>query len=637
MKKNKKIEQQLLALQETNRLMQNQILQLEKSVKKSENAINEENTISFQLGKIIIDSFGSLSGFIFMPKNLFLLYQESKRRKNKELLAQPKPITFEGNIKTSNVDSDGLFQGLTLFDPISEICWKDAFNGFALVRKDYQKQISTTKSQFAFFESAWNANKGSWIYAFTSPKLQHSNAQALLDAISLLKKKGIPIIFWNKEDPMHYEMFKPIAALADYVFTTDEQIIGRYKNELNTDKVWALPFAAPIKKTNPINRFSLPKETVCFAGTYYSENHPDRKKQMDMLLPALLESEGVIYDRASKDTSGRYAYPDKYKNIIRDSVNFEKMTELYKNFQVFLNVNTITQSTTMMSRRVYELLASGTPIVSTPSKAVTEQFPGIVLTVRTEEEAKLAVNKLLTDSYFWHKQSVLGIREVLANHTYEDRWASMKSVINDQAGHARKVESIRVIAKYHGYQNIDSYIDTLLNQEGVKVVEIIIVKSSKLDLIIDNEIVKIVNLSEFVLEQYINTNVDISYTYLTQDTIYNYQKNLLGMLLSFKYSGSKAIVRSPYFKYSKLLVDFDFSVNNPNWYSVIESADLNTLLIKDIAIDSIAIDLINGKVKAPNRDLFLIDPFNILHLDDRKASVKDIENMVYKSNSKIGI
>ena len=117
-----------------------------------------------------------------------------------------------------------------------------------------------------------------------SPNLQHRNAQDLLKVIGLLRRKKIPVVFWNKEDPMHYEMFKPIAKEADYVFTTDSLKVAQYKKDLGHSNVWALPFAAPIKITNPIDRFKLDTESVCFAGTYYAKNHADRKKQVDMLL-----------------------------------------------------------------------------------------------------------------------------------------------------------------------------------------------------------------------------------------------------------------------------------------------------------------------------------------------------------------
>lgn len=640
MNNEKDIKDKIVALKNANSSILDQINDLEIKIDaefRYFNSINEENTISFQLGLLIISSLKSVPLFFKLPINLFKLWKENNRRKRSKKVNN---VQVSLNKTETERDQSGYIefkQGLTLLDPISELCWNDAFIGYGLVRSDFIQQIINSKSDFAFFESAWNANKGTWIYAFTSPNLKHANAQSLLEAITALKKKGIPIIFWNKEDPMHYEMFKPIASLVDYVFTTDELMVDKYRKELKHNNVWALPFAAPVKKINPIGRFSTPSETVCFAGTYYASNHPDRKRQMDMLLPTLLDNNGVIYDRASKDISDKYNFPTIYKNIIRDGVDFEAMTILYKKFKVFLNVNTITQSTTMMSRRVYELLASGTPVISTPSKAITEQFPGIVLTVRNEQEAKLAVNKLLNDSYFWHKQSVLGIRAVLSQHSYEDRWDYIKNSINAAEGLRSVKEKVRVIALYHGYQDISKFLDSLFSQKGVDVSEVIILKSSKLNVSVDNDNVKFVNISNFKIKDHVNANKEIDYTFITQDSVYNFKNSILGMIVSFKYSGTNAIARKNYFKYSKLIKNYCFSIDTPNWYSRIQSIDMGSLLVRDSKIDEFNVDFVNKKVSSKNKDILLIDPFNLLHIDDRLAPLEKVEGLIYKSVTKLGI
>src|SRR5690606_27493852 len=114
-------------------------------------------------------------------------------------------------------------------------------------------------------------------------------------------------------------------------------------------------------------------------------------------------------------------FPDQYSDFIRESVPFTEIVSLYKKFKVFLNVNTIVDSSTMMSRRVYELLACGTPVVSTPSRAIQEQFPGIVHIANDAEEARVIIDKLLTDELFWERTSHLGYREVMKKHTYTHR------------------------------------------------------------------------------------------------------------------------------------------------------------------------------------------------------------------------
>ncbi|MDH2998000.1 capsule biosynthesis protein [Pasteurellaceae bacterium LFhippo2] len=627
------------------------------SIENSRFIENEQNTISYKLGYILLHDTKSIRGLCSLPKKLLDLYKYSSERKlkknnllllpevDKQITQQKEKIVSPKKNSISNTKPlASMSKGLTLLDPISELCWNDAFTGFPLSRPQYAEQIKVSTSQFAFFESAWRANKSTWLYAFTSPGLKHANAQALLSAISLLKEKKMPIIFWNKEDPMHYEMFKPIAKHADYIFTTDSLIVDKYKKELNNPNVWALPFAAPVKKTNPLERFSLDTETVCFAGTYYAKNHENRKKQMDMLLPALLENKGCIYDRASKEQKDDYAYPEIYSNILRDGVDFEEMVTLYKKFKIFLNVNTITQSTTMMSRRVYELLASGTPVVSTPSKAITEQFPGIVITVNNEQEAKLAVQRLLNDSYYWHKQSMLGIREVMSKHTYEQRWSYIKRVITNTEDNQNNAENIRIIALYHGYIPLKIYIESLKNQKNVNIKEIIIVKSKSLEIeqsILAQYNLKCLNLDEFNSKSYINNDENIKYTFITDDKTYNYKYSLWGMLLSFQYSNSDAITRSPYYKVSNINHNFDFAINHENWYTDMREVSSSCVLLKDSASSKLIIDLNSKKIKNTKNEksILLIDPFNVIQIDKSSelTDEKAFNNFIYRTAPYLGI
>lgn len=627
--------------------------------------IKIERTISYQLGKILIDSKNNVVQLLSLPSALKSLRQENLNRKvlKKEILVKPVQTSLENKevkaevkkeLKSTTISvpkqhpdvlNKKFSKGLTLLDPISELCWQDGFPGFAISRKKFEEQIASTTSDFAFFESAWKANKSQWLYAFNSPNLQHNNAQDLLKVIGLLRAKKLPVIFWNKEDPMHYEMFKPIAKEADYVFTTDSLKVEQYKKDLGHTNVWSLPFAAPIKITNPTNRFNLDTETVCFAGTYYAKNHPDRKKQMDMLLPTLLKFNGAIYDRASNSTSENYQYPEVYQKVIREGVDFDEMTQLYKKFKVFLNVNTITQSPTMMSRRVYELLASGTPVVSTPSKAITEQFPGIVLTVRNEEEAKIAVEKLLTDSYFWNKQSVLGIREVMSKHTYEDRWLDIKAKMQGEKEININNISLRVVAVYHGYQDINFFIKNILDQsEFAK--EIVILKSSKLDVLLSEDYLNkkeilVKNISDFNVNSYVKSDID-GYTYFTTDSVISFKNCIKDMLLSFKYHEGYAVSRKIFYDMNTILKSNDLTLPNPNWFTYINSTNLNCLLVKNKAKDNIVID-INGyksKILDSKDKIYLLDPFNIATVEKKPVSKlvsKKHEKFKYTFEPNLGI
>lgn len=324
-------------------------------------------------------------------------------------------------------------RAMTLLDPISELNWAGDFWGKRFVRARAQQQADQEDYDFVLMESVWRGHQDDWLYAMTSPELKHTHAQALVALLEHLRSAKTkvadkPIVMINKEDPLHYDKFLPIMKYADHIFTTDSNMVEAYRRDTDALTVTAMPFAANMTLTNPVGRVREPQENVCFAGSYYSEGHEERTRQMDFMLAPIISFKGAIYDRMSVHDNPRYHFPDRFRSYIRPAVGFHEMAKLYRRFRVFLNVNTITTSPTMMARRVYELLASGTPVVSAPSRALEEQFSGIVPVATTAAEAEAEVGRLLSDERHWWKTSQKGIREVALKHQYRHRGALIQKI-----------------------------------------------------------------------------------------------------------------------------------------------------------------------------------------------------------------
>lgn len=319
---------------------------------------------------------------------------------------------------------------LTILDEISEVNWSADFNCIRLNRTADNKQFREETYDFILIESAWIGNDSDWIYAFTSSGLEHPHSKILVSKLIYLRENlDKPIIMVNKEDPMHFEKFLPIMKYADHIFTTGEEMVECYRQQTSAMTVTAMPFAADMTLTNPVGRIDEPQENLCFAGSYYGQGHDERVRQMNYLLEPITTFNGVIYDRQSANEDPIYRFPERFAPNIRPSVSFRTMAELYRRFRVFLNVNTIVSSPTMMARRVYELLACGTPVVSTPSRAMEEQFSGIVPIASNAAEACREVERLLADESHWWKTSQKGIREIALKHQYKHRAALMRSVV----------------------------------------------------------------------------------------------------------------------------------------------------------------------------------------------------------------
>jgi len=273
------------------------------------------------------------------------------------------------------------------------------------------------KPEMFFIESAWKGNYGSWQYRVGD--YANKPGQEVAHICHYARERGIPTVFWNKEDPVHHQKFMCSAKLVDHIFTTDANMQASYQAKTGNPNVHALPFAAQpaLHKPAPL---AGRKPRACFAGSWYGNRHAERGEAMRWLLRAANRHGLDIFDR--NHGTGIFPFPEEYQAGIKGSLPYKALCEEYRRYRVFLNVNSVMDSPTMFARRVFELMACGTPVVSTYAKGIENLFESdAVWMVNSEAEAGEAVHTLMTDDAEWRRRSLAGIREVFARHTYAHR------------------------------------------------------------------------------------------------------------------------------------------------------------------------------------------------------------------------
>ncbi len=280
------------------------------------------------------------------------------------------------------------------------------------------------KPDMLFVESAWRGNDDTWQYKIG--KYANRDRNDLYKVINYCNLNSIPTVFWNKEDPVHFEKFIDAATMFDYVFTTDRDMISKYKEKL--ENVYTMPFAVQPKLHNPIKKFER-VEGMCFAGSYYDNRHEERRNDMENILEICKNYNLTIYDRNYKyeSTTSKTNFPEQFIENIAGYLKYDEIDKAYKGYKVMVNVNSVKYSPTMFSRRVFEGLACGTPIVSTYSKGIKEMFGEIVICSEDDKKIEESIKELFKDSVAWKAKSLNGIREVMIKHTYTDRLRYMLS------------------------------------------------------------------------------------------------------------------------------------------------------------------------------------------------------------------
>ncbi len=307
-----------------------------------------------------------------------------------------------------------------IMDEFTWRCYAQEAGRLITFRPDnYQEVLTDARPHLLFVESAWNGNSGAWQYRVAK---YNRPSDDLAKLVAWCRENGIRTVFWNKEDPFHYDRFIDNARLFDCIFTTDANTIPRYREAAGHAQVYVLPFSAQPAFHNPVRLAAPRQQRLCFAGSYYGDRHDARRGAMEELLDAALPFGLDIYDRNHEKNLAIYRFPDRFQPCIKGSLGYDEIERAYKGYRCLLNVNTIQDSPTMFSRRVFEILASGTPVVSNPAKGLTEIFGDDLVQIgATAEEYQRLLTRVMGDDLFYRRLQVRGIRAVMEHHTYRQR------------------------------------------------------------------------------------------------------------------------------------------------------------------------------------------------------------------------
>ena len=286
---------------------------------------------------------------------------------------------------------------------------------------NWKWRLKISKPDLLFVESAWRGYKNSWQRKIACYPDSLSVKPELEKLIGWCRQQKIPTVFWNKEDPFHFNRFKSAAALFDYVYTTDAGSLELYSSIENKQFhfVNTLPFAAQPSLHRPDNLvIRTPK--VVFLGGYYGEEFPERSRKQLEVLSALCNKNLIIYDRFWTKKR-QCSFPRALHQYCRPAIDQKAVAIAYRRFQLYLNFNSIVNSPTMLSRRVFELAASGSPMLSTPSKAMKKYFGDVIPAISNGIEAVSWADQFLNDKNLRFSVSKQLRDIVMGSHTWKHR------------------------------------------------------------------------------------------------------------------------------------------------------------------------------------------------------------------------
>ncbi|MCE7791779.1 glycosyltransferase [Salipaludibacillus sp. CUR1] len=431
-----------------------------------------------------------------------------------------------------------------IFDEFTSACYGAECNLISFGPDNWREILTEEQPDLLMVESAWRGNNGQW-----AKKVQYADEESVKDLSRLIawcRENNIPTVFWNKEDPVHFEHFINTAKLFDYVFTTDINVVEDYKRACGHDRVDVLQFAAQPKIHNPLS-IGERKDGISFAGSYYKK-HEKRSEDMlrifDQAMPYGLSIYDRNYEKIKQGLLPNNRFPEYLEPYIKGSLKYYEIDKAYKGYKAMINVSTVKDSPTMFARRVYEGLASGTPIISTYSVGVEETFGDLVSVSESEEDIAEFIEKIFHDGDYYRKVTSEGIRRVLSEHTYAHRLESLTATLN--LPYVKEKQPVSVISRVQNIEEADLILKNFAKQTlSSKELHLITSSEEVLDYLIEEDFdkeVMVFNEREYK-DLYANINEAVDSPYIAvMDAYSDYETHhLLDISLAALYSDPEVI------------------------------------------------------------------------------------------------
>lgn len=388
-----------------------------------------EHSISFRLGEALVSAFRSPRLLAKLPRLALDLYREGRRRAHEKREATDRQFDVPTDFSWS-FDADeycepqrspeqvGQLRVAAVLDEFSYASFAPECKVLQVEPDEFELDLDAFQPHMLLVESAWRGVRNGWCQKI------HPVSVELCYLLDCCRRRGIPTVFWNKEDPSHFEHFIAAARLFDHVFTTDIECVPRYRKELGHDRVHVLPFGCQPRLNNPIEQ-ERRQAAAIFAGSWYCR-YPERSREFARMVDDVSRVLPVeIYDRNAGRGDPNFEFPERFRTMIKGSLPFSEIGRAYKAYRFGITVNTVKSSPSMVARRIYELMASNTLVISNPAMGL--QDLAHVTLVHGEPGFADQLEYLASNQEARHRVQLKALRHVLLGHTMTHRLAHLAS------------------------------------------------------------------------------------------------------------------------------------------------------------------------------------------------------------------
>lgn len=503
------------------------------------------------------------------PHDIFL-----KKMSKARACAAPKDLGYNSGYYESIkplIDAMPESNGSRYYKPLEKtIGWitdpfaHDAYLGSApyvlLTPDEWEEQIE--QIDLLLIATGWRGFNEEW-RGFAIPGSEKQ--ELICRIVKVCNERGIPTVFYSKEDPVSYERYIKIAQACKYVFTSAIEKVADYLQVCQHDRVSCLKFGLNPRIHNPIGIRKYPKRSeVVFAGSWY-DKYPERCADTERLFDGVLQSGRFlrIISRNSDITNGKYRFPDKYISFMAPAIDHKELAKVHKLHDWSITLNSVKDSQTMFAARAYELMASGNLLLSNYSMGINSLLPEAFLCQDINEIPDI-LNCLTAEEVYEHQ--IAGVRFAYKGNTCYERLHQIMSVLDEGTEEViRRVavvvspedEAARQMFEHQTYPHKVLVTEDELKRDYEKYDMATFFRSGSY-------------YGDFYLEDMINAFKYTASDYITKDAYYAGEKYIYGMehdYVSVMPDKYRTVFWTEVFKAEDLLA-MQGGVSLPNGYSI---------------------------------------------------------------------
>lgn len=322
-------------------------------------------------------------------------------------------------------------------DHFTEVCLAAECRIRNVTPANYREVLQDWKPDLLFVESVFHGADGNWRYELAKqPRwLRLSKPKAIFRVVDFAREQGIPTVFWNKDDGAFFDAFIDVASHFDHVFTTDLNCLPLYRARVpqtTTVSTLMMPYQPAY---HSFTGFDFSIRSACFTGSYYRKILDTRRAYLDQVFSVAGKAGNPVHvfdrnhDRLSRFFEFRFPKGPGLK--IHPRISHRETARLYKSYALSINVNSVTDSETMCSRRLLEILACGGIVMTNSGRCVDKYFRDYCHVVSDGDEIGSLLSRLQSagPDRADLERAEAGARYVSQNHTWGHRLGEICDVV----------------------------------------------------------------------------------------------------------------------------------------------------------------------------------------------------------------